>query len=300
MDDIVLTKQELLEIVSNGQDALDRRLRKVLHEEKGIADEVKRIVGGVVNDIIANKLKILQDKRYSTSSELFGKTIHYNFEIYEFNNQDSEKAFLNTSDSDSGSLYRGDGDLMHISSNILVVNGKIDMDELYDSLYHETSHIFQQKNSKKEYPNPMLYAYAATRINSGDEYERVLANIVYICNTNEQDSFKNGLYGAIMSKLERNDLPIRKSELQAYKKLSELYKDYNFLLENKNNEQLLRHMKKYTKQFGWNYHKFRRRCEIAIYEFEKKINATLEKCQKDAFELGYFANGGQDWLFRMQ
>lgn len=299
MDGILLTKRELDEICSRGERALNKRLRRVLYEEKGISNEVKRIVGEVVNNILAAQKEIFNTTEYKTTAKLNEKNIHYTFSVYKFNDTAEEKEFLNTVQSDSTSLFRAEADMMYIFTTILFVGGKIDLEELYDSLYHETSHIFEQKRAGKSYPNPQLYAYVATMLNSGDLYERVLAEILYLCNTTEQNSYRNGLYGAIMSKLRKGDFPIKKMELQAFQKLDKLYNNYNFLVSNKANEQLMHALKPYKEKFGWTYHKFKKRCESGIYDFEKKINATLEKCQKDAFDLGYFVNGNQDWLFKM-
>lgn len=291
------------EIISNWSEGneynLTKHIKDVLQEERGISEDVKAIVTQIVNTITSNKETIWKSPNYKTSVQYNDKEIRCYFNIFKCKTPKEKEELLRNdiSATDSASLYRYEGLIIEVYSNIIFVSGKIDYSHLYDNLYHEISHIFQQECTKQEYPNSEIYAKASSDIHSTNTIDRTLAEIIYLSNPVEQDAYVNGMYGELMEKIKNGKLPIDKKELSAYRELIRLYKAYQGLTENKTNPEMLSKLSVYKAQYGWGYKKFKNRCETAIKEFERKIARTMDKAQKDAWKYRYFINDGQDWLF---
>ena len=296
-----LTLEEIKYALSDGVRGVDFRLRKILKEELGISDEVKQFVQDVVK-FVNNKAKELfnveNGKVYEHTFEFLGHKVPASFRVFHCTDKNEEKELVLNNEyaanAVSACLYGGDIIVLNIP--LVYMGTEPDLLKLYDDLQHEVSHIYQQIRSGHNY-NPTEYEYSNKFLYSENQFENVLARIIYLCHPTEQDAYVNGLYGSVMHALSKGAFPLDKENFSAYIELQNLYKYYKTIIENKDNPQLMAAIKTLnTHGIKWNYKKYVNRCSEGIKEFERKIKRTLMKCEKDARLVGYSVRGLGDWL----
>lgn len=108
----------------------------------------------------------------------------------------------------------------------ITTDGWFDLNDLADTIYHETLHLLKRMKSKKTYKNETFIAIANNKYQTTTGLEKDIAVICYLGNGEEQDAYVNGLYGALKADLSNGKLNVRDTfkNSAVFTKLKELEK----------------------------------------------------------------------------
>ena len=299
---VLLTMKELSLLSEGNMKTVRNRLRKLIEEERGISTEVDYFINQLYQDILHPRIKeIIKKETYTVNTNFNGRKLSITFHVFVCKTKKEEETLLTTNPdaANAYSLYAENGQFLRsIVSPLVVVGGNIDILKLFDDLQHEVNHVYEQDCIGNEYKNIDLNAYVMSNLYSKQDEKRMPARLLYYGNPIEQDAFVNGLYGAVMASLKNGVYPIDKNKIEVFTAYKELCQAYKYILDNRNNEALLREIQinYHTKYFHYTYHRLKDRGRQAIAEFERKINKTLQKCEKDAAKLGTRTTDIEHWL----
>lgn len=159
-----------------------------------------------------------------------------NFTFYRDKKEFEETKIDSPSVNDCTSIFKNKK-LAFITLNFIFYIGNTDIRNYIFNIQHELNHVYQQIMKNGSYTNNTIlnreYAFAATNINDKDEINRNIANIIYLSQPYEQDSFVNELYYEIGNDLEKNiDINTYKNS-KTYERLKQLNSCVSFFKENK-------------------------------------------------------------------
>lgn len=200
---------------------LNEEIKKLVLEELGVSDVVKKFVDEVYNDFAEHGFSEGCDN-FTIEKEFFDKKVSFGF----FAKPCEKKYdFLRLNNSiEAHSMYRQTLPFVFVNIMVPLFGGKFDKPSIVDTIYHEINHIFQQISMQNEYGSKALYNISAKYINSEDKMLKVIAWSLYITSVGELDSFTNGLYGFIKTKIDNGIIPIRLFESDFFKKMAILKK----------------------------------------------------------------------------
>ena len=264
-------------------------LKTIISEELGIANEVRNTSSDIAQKIMCSiKETPKQDINFdgvslregNFTSELYGKKVFINYHYYNFRDYEYYQKFLKKSNVDLSSQYSVSYRINVISITFYSISGNINVNDLADSIYHETSHLYQQIRMGHTYPDFKENIVVLNNINSEDEYKRMIAIVLYLSNPNEQDSFANGLYGFICCGEGVKPYGYKESEMYA-----NIVKFKNCL------DKLIKHPSETTiamEQMHLNisFDKFINGSTKALDIMWRKMGRTIIKAHKDLMERG--------------
>lgn len=246
-----------------------KRINRIITEEFGVSDEVDKAASEIIEYIKSRQKDFPSiqsgDKIAEVKQDYFGKPITIEIKYYFFKTGEEYDYFAARN---LITLWAQPFSLIEIA--VCSINGRIDYSELYDSVYHEMEHAYQNRKMGKGFGSAEIYAVAMMGLSSENDAERCLAEIVYYSTRSEQDAFINGLYGQLKLQYgkESNDTTIKKS--YAYNALKTLHKAKKYLKEHR--VEVMPFIKRYKEiNNTYDYGKFVRIANKGIGELEWKI-----------------------------
>ena len=142
-------------------------------------------------------------------------------------------------------------------------------------------HLLQQHKCGDTYSDKDSYALLATDIFSTDEIKHNVAEILYLCRYNEQDSFVSSVYSFVKNEfhIDWNYKNIDEciKDTDAYRRIYRLKVLYKEIAGNKDKYESLILVNKGFKT--WN--RFEKYVINALGRFEKKFAMVVKKCKAD-------------------
>lgn len=262
-------------------------INNIIKEEYGISQELDSIVSSLIEKIeceVKNSDKTKVGNYTKNNGKITIALNNANINVYWggyfFNSEQDYFNFMKTHILPNGFIY----DINGLMVSIIYVNGKIYNTSLYDTLYHELEHAYQETKMKHEFGSKSLYQYAVSKINSKNYSEKQLSTIIYASSKSEQDAMVNGLYGEIKNTFLKNgihdiDNIILNSEAIIW--LNNLNQALEYVKKNKNNHELIAAVGFFKKNFGYDMKKFLRIGRGSIPIFKRKIGRVIFKAKKD-------------------
>lgn len=259
-------------------------LIETIDESLGISDDLKIHANNIIQKLFDNfKEKWNTRKKYDCYSKFEGSIkeiinstkVSIFYYCYNFTNKNDYENFKYKYIFDEGRSVYYNG-INHINLNVLSISGKIDNNKLFDTLFHELEHMYQEIQAKHLLPTSKYYSRAISDLNSKDKIIKNIAKCVYFSFKFEQDGFINGLYGELMSL--DNKIPIVSFETLRTTTCYQTYLEYNksldYIIKNRNNTNI-EHI---LKQYGYkDTEKFIIKNKKLLKEFLKKIGKVIIK-----------------------
>lgn len=226
-------------------------------------------------------------REFNFQLDLFDDKIKCNFVITNFNFKDKQyyQEYIKkySIDLECKSIYKKKNRFTFCVCYINYISvGFKPLKKFYEDVYHELNHIYQQYKEEHTYSDSERYVNISNNIYSENDIERNCAIINYLSTYYEQDSYVSSVYNYIKNNVRdsfENSCQLDKliKETDAYKKIVELKKIYNIILNNKESykEELLNNYS-YS-----NWNQFSKKIEKAISRFEKKFAMVVRKCKSD-------------------
>lgn len=228
-------------------------------------------------------------RTFSFSKEVFDEKIKVHFNVVNYNFKDreyfkryNEKNYL---DLECKSVYNmiGNKYICICYINYASIDFK-PLPKFHQDIYHELNHIFQQHKARHTYLDSVKYSNVSTNIYSQDEIKRNSAEIIYLANPYEQDSYVSSVYVFVRNKIRSSDGDISKldeflKETDAYGKIYRLKELFKII---SNNKKLYKEEILGTHGFK-RWDRFDKHIRNAIHRFEKKFAMVTKKCKNDFF-----------------
>ena len=149
-------KQDLLKRVKMNK-LLIERINKIIVETQGINDELDLFVYGVAKKIEKKVSKTdVEHSQFGYDyydgflKDVFnGSNITVYYTIAYFVNDEEYNAYLNKHGEFHNGFYKI-GSKLNIKICLVVIDGKYDDGEFYDSIHHEMEHLFQTKMVRRQ------------------------------------------------------------------------------------------------------------------------------------------------------
>ena len=271
-------------------------IRRIITEELHISDDVKYMSRDISAKIAASMRNTSPEQISRGVSRKYGRVetklgkgkIKVSYEVYQFGDKETMDTFI---------IEKGGGNQfsVRVNNNLSLMNvflcctggqmSKQDVSELSDTIYHETSHLYQQEKMGDRYKFNNDYRTALALIGSPNTVKHKVALVLYLSNKSEQVAFANGLYGFLKQMFfdENADIdPKCYKQSAMYKILKECMEVRQFLLGNKSIVcQELR-----ESGYSISYQRLLKMCEETINELERKIGRILVKFFSDKHENG--------------
>lgn len=268
---------------------LIERINKIIVETQGINDELDLFVYGVAKKIERKVDKTdVEHGQFGYDyydgflNDVFnGSNITVYYTIAYFVNDEEYNAYLNKHGEFHNGFYKI-GSKLNIKICLVVIDGKYDYGEFYDSIHHEMEHLFQTKMMGKDFGSDELNAFVKNNIRSNNVYDRILAETIYATRRAEQDAMVNGMYGYVKNKVENGsafDVDKYIIESEACIWLNKLYENYNFIKNSKENPEFIKAISDY-KKFGINYGRLLYITKTGIKRFEEKIALVTRRIKQ--------------------
>lgn len=274
------------------KELLIERINKIIQETSGINDELDYNVYSIAKEF-TNYFQKNKNLKYDENGlkymsktikkEIFNKNFNIECTCVYFDSKNDYQNYI----SKYGDFPNGFVDLkkyFYIKVFLISINGNFLYDDFYDSIYHEIEHPFQVTMMGKEFGGTDLNAYIRSKINSNNRYERIIAETIYATRHNEQDAMVNGMWDYIKYNIEndenfngRIDKYIVNNEASIW--LMKLYKNYAFILNNKDNQEFINALEKY-RIFNINYGRLISIVKYGIKRFEDKIALVTRKLKQ--------------------
>ena len=155
--------------------------------------------------------------------------------------------------------------------NYIIYSNKIDKTKLYETIFHEIEHLFQQIMANKTFNKNDLYNLVKRNYNSNNGLTRAIARILYLSFDEEIESFTNGLYGFLVSSNSGPNMTETIKESDLYKKIYEAEELMKLIRGNKDNENLLNSLS----IFGINYNKLDNVHKQTLDKIKRKVSKIM-------------------------
>lgn len=253
---------------------------KIVDEE--IIEQAKKTKSIIFADGAGKRTFAFSKEVFSEKLKVHFNVTNYNFKDRKYFNTYNEKNYL---DLECKSVYNviGKKAICICYINYVSINFK-PLPKFYEDVYHELNHIFQQHNAKHTYSDSIKYSNVSTNIHSQDEIKRNSAEIIYLANPYEQDSYVSSVYRFVKSKLQANDGDISKldeflKKSDAYGKIYRLKELFKIISDNKD-----LYKNEILERYGFKrWDRFDKHIRNAIHRFEKKFAMVTKKCKNDFF-----------------
>ena len=263
------------------QNLILEELNQIIDEELGINQEMDEVAGNAAKSIISNlngKTAVEKDgvprKEHSEATFLHGKIIKFHVTQYFFNSNADYENFVKTKFIPRGWM----GEMKWVCIPIIMINNN-PLEDIYDFVYHEVEHAFQEIISGKPISGGERYLNACYNLKSKHEPKRIVAELVYIMDKGEQNAFTNGMYGSLKHNTNILTLDDEFKNSEAYSWLVKLGNNIKFVETHPE-------CSEYIKHYGYSPTEFLNLAKKAKKEFMKNLSRALYKLKKDAFE-GY-------------
>lgn len=226
-------------------------------------------------------------REMSFSMNMFDNNIKVNFSVVNYNFRD--KQYFNeynkkySIDMESKSVYNMIGNTPFCLCIINYISiGFKPLAKFHEDVYHELNHLFQQYKQGHTYSDSLKYAHIPTSIYSDNEIEHNSAEIIYLANHYEQDSFVSSVYNFVKNKFytnvkNRQTIDDLLKETDAYNKIYRLKELFKLIQKNKEE-----YCNAILKQYGFKqWDRFDKYVRNSIHRFEKKFAMCVKKCKKD-------------------
>ena len=268
---------------------LIERINKIIVETQGINDELDLFAYGVTKKIEKKVGKTdVEHSQFGYDyydgflNDVFnGSNITVYYTIAYFVNDEEYNAYLNKHGEFHNGFYKM-GSKLNIKICLVVVAGKYDYGEFYDSIHHEMEHLFQTKMMGKDFGGDELNAFVKNNIRSNNVYDRILAETIYATRRAEQNAMVNGMWDYVKNKVENGsafDVDKYIIESEACIWLNKLYENYNFIKNSKENPEFIKAISDY-KKFDINYGRLLYITKTGIKRFEEKIALVTRRIKQ--------------------
>lgn len=257
---------------------INRKINRRIDEELSISKEVERTSRDIYNTIL--NYGFPKDEEYLSFKV---NDISVTCICHKYNNRNDYEKDVHQEEAYSISRHG----IKMMTLHLYYVSGGLLKGDLYDSIYHETEHLFQQDmmpspNNKEERKKSEKYNefYKLVRIILNNGYsieERKVAAGMYFAFSLELNGYLNGLYGYLIE----NEPPL--AEVNSIVKKSPLYKmimlseEAIVLLNNPNGEKYVTPYKEY----GFTKERMIKRIRSALKIAYNKLGKIIVKYKQD-------------------
>jgi hypothetical protein len=264
----------------------DDEIKKIIKEELGVSNEVINIS----KDILKTCIEMIKDAKVVERNDiLIKKSFNFNYKVNDNNISITvyHRNFLNndlfTMDgneyiTNGASILIGKNHSMCIL-NIFSICGTLQTGKAMETIQHEVEHIYQTLMMGKNFGGEMMYAKIKTDLESGDDDENKIGNMMYLSLKSEQEGFANGLYAYMMDKPlpYSNDLLIESETWKNFQLLKQL------VSELETNENLKKKFSVYFEKFGITIKDLKQ----SIRNFSSRIGKVIIKVKNDKIKQGW-------------
>ena len=171
-----------------------------------------------------------------------------------------------------------------ITITIISVANKIDTNTLHDSIYHELEHMYQLSKRGKSFIENRndIYYHAHDLMHSlqPNTLGYMIAACLYLSETFEQDAYVNGMYGAVMGKINNFwDIMKEFKNTSAYNGIKS-FEQYLNLIKTYRDE-TIQTLNTYFYEYNISYDDMIKYFEDRLKRFETKIGKVITKMQED-------------------
>ena len=264
-------KAELLE---------ERAIKKVINEELGINDEVRKMSHEITKTVIEN---YNGSGSYVLNFDILGEKYEFNFTF-----KDYPKLSLTPDSGDA--LYMG---VTYFDYGMVVIDGytvkgKILEERLREVIQHEVHHIFEIQTSKKsgflgDAVSRSLYITATKEAKNkqNSTVRRGIGYAIYLSYAFETRAFENGTYAFIMShtlNFMGDELKVAKSS-GFYQRILLIRDTYDFIIKNQDEaSDIAKDI--YGKSYKW---------------LKKTVTFALKECRRQFSRAVVKAGDDYDW-----
>ena len=264
----------------------DDEIKKIIKEELGVSNEVINISKDILKMCIE---RIKNAKVVEKNDILIKKSFNFNYKINDSNISITvyHRNFLNN---DlfmlDGNEYITNGASILLAKNhsmcilnIFSVCGTLQTEKAMETIQHEVEHIYQTFMMGKNFGGEMMYAKIKTDLESDDNDENKIGNMMYLSLKSEQEGFANGLYAYMMDKPSpySNDLLIESETWKKFQLLKQL------VSELETNESLKKKFSVYFENFGITINDLKQ----SIKNFSSRIGKVIIKVKNDKIKQGW-------------
>lgn len=262
--------------------ALNESLKLLLNEEGGIASLVTDD-SYKVSSFIRQKIKETKPMKFE------GYTFrHIDFQYILFEQLETEIS-INFYNFKTYAAYDSIGSTMSfgaassfedrkIELSFFAIGGEIDDRTLNEQLQHEISHLyraFKKGNVLLNQKRTSLYNFAASKLNSTNQYESMIANIIYMSFDEEQNAFANGLYSLMLKNIYEYQ-PRDIYQQSAAKQILEKLTYYDKLVSNNMlDDDDINSINQILRQVKLDYSWIQKKLPSILHEFSKKTARAL-------------------------
>lgn len=240
-------------------------IKRIIREELTINDNVKVLAERLYN-AFTNELKYIKYNKTEEDNVLMGRINvklpmgeYFNnvnmittFNIFNFPDLKSYKTSIYKDKCIEGTSSSDGKKINFLTINGYAINGRIKTGKLFDTIYHEVEHIFQQQKVKSylpTYKSDKYYIKALNGMNIDDDFISKIGRIFYITSTFECDAMVNGIYGECK---DRENKYIKYEDIvgtYVYEILLEMDDLNKWVNDNKNDNSMLIALKYYNCPF---------------------------------------------------
>lgn len=205
------------------------------------------------------------------------------------NNQSIKNAEIKYGFKSNGmTLYRKlgkDNVLCNVSFDIPAIGNQIIEKELNNVVQHELNHIFQQIYANDNYKFDNRYFSSINKLNSTDEQQKEIAQLIYYLQPEEISSFVNGMYGEVTQifKSENNTEDI--NDLIKRSETWNIMVNCQNYLNNLINNQNISELNILLQNYDITYDKFIRIYSKRLNILKNKVGKCIIKIKMDLFNL---------------
>lgn len=264
-----------------------------------VSDEVVECTENVFNSFMEELQNIVSDKIpdnfISINTKLGQKNISFRISWTRVNDRNDMV------DPTGSCVYRCGGKLVilgvHFTTYAKLTPSREYRMKIKDAIFHELNHFYENMMMGHGYYNVEIGAISQENLYSPEEPKRMLAHILYASHEGEQNAMCAELYGQLL----RCNLH-RPKHSDAYDWLENLYIAHDYLINHKDDPELLKAIKEYSEnknfmdiadetnfkglpnprikkpfdiKLGYKY--FKRRADYGIKRFESRIAQTVKK-----------------------
>lgn len=285
----------LLENISEEQRAsireeIDNDIEMLIKEELSISTELSNAANDIIRmleDSIKQEkskpvnIQGVSFKEGSVEGNYFGKTIIVKYWFYNF----FDKVYYEQQRKRIREVNRNNN-IDRIEITIFAISGHIIEDTLYDTIYHELEHIFQQTKADKMFTKTDLYAFMVKRRDEVKENtpEYVICDSIYMTYNFEEDAYINGAYGFLMKVCKSYldvDETLPRTQLYKIIELMKFYKEV--FVQYRNQVSNILNTRPYI-PFHLTVDKLLKRLDKATERVERKVKNLKKKVKKDIAE----------------
>lgn len=227
---------------------------------------------------------------YIHNDDNCNETIKLIINIFCFNNEQSIKnaEIKYGFKSNVITLFRKLGEdnvLCNVSLDIPAIGNQIIEKELYNVVQHELNHVFQQIYANVNYKFDNRYFSSINKLNSTDEQQKEIAQLIYYLQPEEIYSFVNGMYGEVTQifKVKNNTVDI--NDLIKRSETWNIMVDCQKYLNNLINNQNISELNSLLQNYNITYDKFIRTYSKRLNILKNKVGKCIIKIKMDLFNL---------------